>query len=93
LSTNLFDRAEIKMSSTIHVFSVLAERIGRREIEVDTAMPIPAGELLDILACQYDAVSDLRRVVRLAVNHAYADEDLLVNEGDELALITPTSGG
>lgn len=81
------------MSATIHVFSVLAERIGRREIEVDTTMPIPAGDLLDILAGQYDAVKDLRRVVRLAVNHAYADEDRMVNEGDELALITPTSGG
>jgi molybdopterin converting factor small subunit len=56
-------------------------------------MPIPAGDLLDILAGQYDAVKDLRRVVRLAVNHAYADEDRMVNEGDELALITPTSGG
>ncbi|MDX1741722.1 MAG: MoaD/ThiS family protein, partial [Rhodothermales bacterium] len=78
---------------TVYVFSVLAERIGSRELPLDCPTNIRAGDLLDQIASDHPAVAELRHVVRLAVNHEYVDEDHLVLREDEVALITPTSGG
>jgi molybdopterin converting factor small subunit len=81
------------MESTIKVFSILAERLGGRTLRIDLSSPIRAGDMLDELAGSHDAVAEFRTVIRLAVNHEYVDEEYEVRPGDELALITPTSGG
>ena len=75
------------------VFSVLADKLGCRELRVDTSERMRAGELLDQLAAYHDPIAEYRRAVRLAVNNEYVDEDHVVQPGDDLALITPTSGG
>jgi molybdopterin converting factor small subunit len=48
---------------------------------------------LDVLSSRYSVIGDYRRYVRVAVNAAYAEDDRALSPGDELALITPVSGG
>ena len=48
---------------------------------------------LTVLGEQYPVIAEYRRWIRPAVNLAYADESTLLKPGDELALITPVSGG
>jgi molybdopterin converting factor subunit 1 len=81
------------MKWKVYLFAVLAERVGGRELFVDCPAEIRAGDLLDQIAHHHPAVAEVRSVTRLAVNHEYVGDDHLVREGDELALITPTSGG
>ena len=75
------------------LFSVLREHIGVSEVMVSVSIPTTGHMLLDQLAEQYPILIDYRPVVRLAVNRQYAALDTLLNDGDEVALITPVSGG
>lgn len=77
----------------VALFSVLKERLGRRVLEYQARSPLSGGELLDGLAARHPAIADFRGNVRLAVNRTYARESESVSAGDEIALITPVSGG
>ena len=75
------------------LFSTLRERLGRRELEVSVPAPATGRRLLDQLAAQYPAIAAYRPVIRLAVNQEYVPESVELHENDEIALITPVSGG
>lgn len=75
------------------LFSVLREQIGQDVLRVALQEPVTGRDLLERLAEQYAPIADYRRIVRLAVNQEYVDETHSINEGDEVALITPVSGG
>ncbi len=78
---------------TIRWFSVLAEHRGCRREELTLESGVTGSELLERLAGETQAVSDYRQYIRLAVNQHYADESARLQDGDEVALITPVSGG
>ena len=80
-------------SITVLLFSVLRERVGRSSIEVAQPAEATVARILDQLAQDYPAIAEARRTVRVAVNGAYVGADTIVKPGDELALITPVSGG
>ncbi len=75
------------------LFSVLRERLGCSELEVCVPAPATGARLLDQLAIQYPTIAAYRKVIRLAVNQEYAAESIELQESDEIALITPVSGG
>ncbi|NNE71816.1 MAG: MoaD/ThiS family protein [Rhodothermales bacterium] len=77
----------------VRLFSVLKERTGQSEILLDAGDVDSVGAALSALGRTYPVIADYRRWIRPAVNRAYADEDTLLKSGDELALITPVSGG
>lgn len=75
------------------LFSVLREGVGAGELTV----ALPAGatgvDLLDRLGAEHPEVARHRPVVRLAVNRRYVPLETGLADGDEVALITPVSGG
>ncbi len=75
------------------LFSVLRERIGQHELEITLPAPATGDHLLDYLAQQYPVIADYRSVIRLAVNQTYVPTSTELHEKDEIALITPVSGG
>jgi molybdopterin converting factor subunit 1 len=79
----------------VHVllFSVLRENIGQPALQVDVPHPASVAALLEILEARYPPVASYRSVLRVAVNQAYAEEEAPLTAGDEVALITPVSGG
>ena len=81
--------------STFHIllFSVLRQRIGEGRLTLDLELPATGADLLDHLEAQYPVIGDYRPVLRLAVNHEYVPETVTLADGDEVALITPVSGG
>ena len=81
------------MTLRVHLFSVLREKLGRDLIEVQVSEPASGRDLLDQLVSTYSEIAPYRPVVRLAVNEAYVRDDVQLNDGDEVALITPVSGG
>ena len=74
-------------------FGLLAEHRGRRSETVSVTEGITGAQLLDQFAEELPVLQQFRPHVRLAVNHAYEAETIALNEGDEVALITPVSGG
>ena len=53
---------------------------------------LTAGELRLELKALYPNLEDIQSFA-LAVNESYADDDLLLNQGDTIAIIPPVSGG
>ena len=75
------------------LFSVLRERVGAGEIAMSLSAPATGSLLLDQLFGRFPTLSGFRSVVRLAVNERFASADSLLSDGDEVALLTPMSGG
>ena len=75
------------------LFSVLRQRIGEGSLTLDLETPATGADLLDLLQAQYPVIADYRTVLRLAVNQEYVPETVTLADGDEVALITPVSGG
>lgn len=58
----------------------------------NTSFPTTAGELRTQLLDQFEELKNLSSLA-IAVNAEYAQEDTLIQESDEIALIPPVSGG
>src|ERR671924_2425563 len=76
------------MEVTVRLFPMLRERAGESELTLD----LPDGARVG------DALAELRGLAEglplvMAVNREYADEERVLDAGDELALIPPVSGG
>lgn len=77
----------------LQLFSVLRERLGREVLDVEVPAGSAGSDLLDILARSYPDIAAYRTTIRLAINEAYEPESYRLVEGDDVALITPVSGG
>jgi molybdopterin synthase catalytic subunit len=76
------------MKVRIRLFATLRERAGADQVELDLPEQARVRDALDQLR---DVTSDLPVV--MAINQEYANEDAILQAGDELALIPPVSGG
>lgn len=77
----------------ILLFSVLRERLGKREIEVQIECGATTEDLRQRLVEAHPEIRSYSNVMRLAVNERYVDGVVELADGDEVALITPVSGG
>ena len=76
------------MKVSVRLFAGLRERAGRDELELD----LPEGaRVADALAAVEWLAPGVSLV--LAVNREYADGDVVLRPGDELAVVPPVSGG
>ena len=75
------------------LFSVLKQKVGEGRLRLHFEAPVTGEDLLDHLVGRYPIIGDYRSVVRLAVNQEYVPGTVVLQEGDEVALITPVSGG
>jgi molybdopterin converting factor small subunit len=78
---------------TVRLFSVLKDRTGLAVIELESEGVTSVADALGILGERHPVIAEYRQWIRPAVNLAYADESSPLTPGDELALITPVSGG
>lgn len=85
------------MTETVTVrvllFAELRERLGRSELDVRLADGATGRALVDRLAAEHPALAPYRAVLRVAVNRAHRPLGVALRDGDEVALLTPMSGG
>jgi molybdopterin synthase catalytic subunit len=82
------------MRVNVRLFAILRERAGASSIEIDLPESATVGDALKALGQRRELSDVLARVpVRMAVNREYAEPSSELHGGDELALITPVSGG
>jgi molybdopterin converting factor subunit 1 len=81
------------MKITLKLFSVAKDLAGFEERDVLVGHEATAGEVLRYLATINPSFQRWRESLRLAVNLQYVNEDHLLREGDEVAVIPPVSGG
>jgi molybdopterin synthase sulfur carrier subunit len=80
------------MRCRIKAFGISREIIGGKLLEMDLPEGYPVADFKKDLFNKYPALVDLRSLY-IAVNNEYAEEQSVLREGDEIALIPPVSGG
>ena len=82
------------MTVTVRLFAILRERAGVSSIDVELPERATVEDALKVLRRRRELGDVLARVpVRVAVNREYVEPGDALHAGDELALITPVSGG
>lgn len=81
------------MTITVRLFAILRERAGPSELTLELPAAATVATARDALIGQYPALSDLAARVAFAVNRTYVPLDARLQDGDEVALIPPVSGG
>jgi molybdopterin converting factor subunit 1 len=81
------------LSICLHVrlFASYREAAGTNRLETSLPAPATVKDLLEALAAQIPSLARTRGLV--AVNQEYVTPEATLNDGDEVALIPPVSGG
>lgn len=80
------------MKINLLAFGIAREIIGSGEMEFYLEGEARVGKLKEALQARYPAFTDLASL-KIAVNEAYARDEQQINEGDEIVIIPPVSGG
>ncbi len=81
------------MKVEVLLFSTLKDAVGASRIETNIGPGWTGADLLEHLQIAHGSLGAYRDVIRLAKNSEYVGSDCLLEDGDEIALITPVSGG
>ena len=81
------------MHIRVRLFAIQRELAGTREVGLDLAGGATVADVWDALVARYPAVAPGRDFVRFARNGRYADATTTLEDGDEVAIIPPVSGG
>lgn len=81
------------MRVNLRYFAAVRELLGRSKDVRDVPDGASVGAVLDELQTAEPRMASMRGRVMLMVNQGYVREDHVLNDGDELALIPPVSGG
>ena len=82
------------MRVSVRLFAILRERAGVSSIDVELPERATVEDALKVLRRRRELGDVLARIpVRVAVNREYVELGDALHAGDELALITPVSGG
>jgi molybdopterin converting factor subunit 1 len=82
-----------KMQVRILFFATLKDIVGAREMRLEVPSGATVADVLTHLETTYPRVKDYRSVVLTAINEEYVDQSARVQEGDEVAIFPPVSGG
>jgi molybdopterin converting factor subunit 1 len=78
----------------VRLFATLRERAGASSIEIELPERATVDDALSVLRERVELADALARLpVRVAVNREYVEPAAALHPDDELALITPVSGG
>ncbi len=81
------------MILTIRLFAIARELAGAPEIKVQLTESARVTDLKRAIGEHYPQLRPILERTMIAVNNDYAEEDQLLDDQDEVALIPPVSGG
>jgi molybdopterin converting factor subunit 1 len=81
------------MRVVVRLFAVARERAGAASVVLDVGDPVTVGSLKRALREQVPELAPMLASFMVAVDSEYADEARVIQEGEEVAVIPPVSGG
>ena len=85
--------SEVAIRVRVRLFAIQRELAGTREVGLDLPPETSIEDAWSALVAIHPALAPGRAYVRFARNTDYADPDTPLEDGDELAIIPPVSGG
>ena len=80
------------MKVKILAFGIAKDIVGARKGEMDFTEEASISQVKAALSQRFPKFESLRKF-SIAVNEEYQEDDYIIKEGDELAIIPPVSGG
>ncbi len=81
------------MTVRVLYFARVREDLGLDSEDVEITDGSTVQDLLDALVLRHQMVRVLLPALRTGVNDRYAARDTILHDGDEIALLSPVSGG
>lgn len=81
------------MNVRVLFFASLREKVKASEAIASLEEGARVADLWDQLCAKHEAIAPMSSSVSFAVNREYADREHVLQDGDEVALIPPVSGG
>lgn len=78
---------------TLKLFAAYQDAIGQAELTQTIAANTTIAALLDQILQEYPQLEPWRHLTRFGVNLAFVTADTILQDGDEVVLIPPVSGG
>ncbi len=80
------------MKLEILLFGIAREIVGSSKLQLEQEEPVDVKSFKQVLQRRYPKMNHLS-YYKVAINQEFAEDDQLIKEGDEIALIPPVSGG
>ena len=81
------------ISVTVKLFASFREAVGLQELSTALVDGATVRELRDVLVDRYPDLGPLVSSACFAVNREYVEAETILNDGDEVVLLPPLSGG
>jgi sulfur-carrier protein len=78
---------------TVKLFAAYQEAYGAPECTLEVSSGVTVEAVGDRIRAPFPALHPLAAVTRYGVNLAFVEPDTVVQDGDEVVLIPPVSGG
>ncbi len=78
---------------TIKLFAIFQEVYGVDQMQIELELGTNVSQIFDRLVSQHPHLEQWRSLTRYAINLNFVEPDTVLNNGDEIALIPPVSGG
>lgn len=84
---------ESAITVTVKLFAAYQEAYGVSELVLEFPPQTPVSAVLDTLIAEHPELEQWRNLTRFGVNLQFVESDILLQDGDEVVLIPPVSGG
>lgn len=78
---------------TVKLFAAYQDACGVDEIMLELPTQSPVSAVCDRLIADHPELEKWRSLTRFGINLTFVEPDALLNDGDEVVLIPPVSGG
>jgi molybdopterin synthase sulfur carrier subunit len=85
--------SESAITITVKLFAAYQEAFGLTELTLDFPEYTPVKAVCDRLIAERPELSKWRDITRFGINLIFVEPDTLLQNGDEVVLIPPVSGG
>jgi molybdopterin synthase sulfur carrier subunit len=85
--------SESVITITVKLFAAYQEAYGVSELVLNFPPQTPVIDVLDHLIAQHPELKQWRNLTRFGINLQFVEAETLLQEGDEVVLIPPVSGG